>query len=335
MFNELTHDQARHLVDIRQAFEQWEDCRDRLAHSYAGSMRWAERKGYVYLLKKTGDSERSLGRRDRGTEATYWKFVKGRDEARARLQALDGRLEALAPVARALRLNRLPLTAARVLRHLGDAGLLGHPLLVVGTTALYLYESMAAVQLESGLLATTDMDLLWDARQALTLAGAPERAEGILGVLRRADRSFEPAARAPFRAVNRDGFMVDLIRPLELNPGVGEAVAPEPSGGLEAAEIVGLDWLVNVPKVDDIVVAHDGRPVRMSSVDPRVFALHKLWLAGRNDREPAKRDRDRAQAEAAAIMARRFGLAMADPALSALPAALRENVATLADSGAR
>jgi len=328
MFSELIHDQARHMVDVRQVFEELEACRDRLAHSFSGSMRWAQRKGYEYLLKKDGERERSLGRRDHGTEARYAAFTHGRDEARQRLQALDGRLDAMAPVARALRLNRLPLTAARVLRHLADAELLGNLLVVVGTTSLYLYEAMAAVQLEGGLLATEDMDLLWDARQALTLAGAPGRAEGILGILQRADRSFKPAARAPFRAVNRDGFMVDLIRPIDVrSPNV-------PAGeDLDAAEIAGLDWLVNAPKVDDIVIAHDGRPVRMWSVDPRVFALHKLWLADRADRPPLKRGRDRVQAAAAHAMAGRFGLGMRDPALSGLPAALRDNVAMLEGRG--
>ena len=328
MFTELNNDQARHVVDLRQVFEEWEICRSNFGHQYSGSMRWVERKGYPYLLKKDGRQERSLGRRDAETEAAYEAFIEGRKTARDRLASLDQRLDEMAPVCRALRLNRVPIITARVLRHLGEAGLLGQGLVVAGTTSLFLYESMAAVQLEGGLLATGDVDLLWDARRSLRLAGLPVRDEGFLALLRRADRSFKRVPRGPFRAVNRDGFMIDLIRPLNARPDDAD---------LDGAEITGLDWLVNAPKVNDVAVAQDGRPVRIWAVDPRVFALHKVWLSGRDDREPVKRGRDRAQANAAAALAARFGLDMRDPILSSMPAPLRASIVDLehAVEGAR
>jgi hypothetical protein len=40
-----------------------------------------------------------------------------------------------------------------------------------------------------------------------------------------------------------------------------------------------------------------GNPVRIAATDPRVFAVHKLWLSARPDREPQKRRRDLAQAQ--------------------------------------
>ncbi len=323
MFTELSHDQARHLVDVRQVFEEWESCRSVFDHRFSGSMRWGARKGYEYLLKKDGSRERSLGRRSGETEAIYRAFVEGRESARDRLAALNQRLDNMAPVSRALRLNRVPITAARVLRHLADVGILGKELVVVGTTSLFLYESMAAVQLEGGLLATGDVDLLWDARQALTLAGVPLRDKGLLAILRRADRSFERAERGPFRAVNREGFKVDLIRPIDMNT---------PQGDLDAAEIIGLDWLVSAPKVNDAVVAQDGRPLRLCCVDPRVFALHKAWLAARLDRDAAKRRRDHEQAQAAAAMAGRVGLDMRDSLLSSMPKSLRDGIDDLEDA---
>lgn len=44
--------------------------------------------------------------------------------------------------------------------------------------------------------------------------------------------------------------------------------------------------------------AQDGFPVPMVAPDPRLFALHKLWLAEQPDREPVKKGRDGAQAKA-------------------------------------
>jgi hypothetical protein len=66
--------------------------------------------------------------------------------------------------------------------------------------------------------------------------------------------------------------------------------------------------------------------------DPRAFALHKAWLAGRGDRDPAKRGRDAAQARLVAdLVATRLPLLrFDDPALGALPQALRALAGDLA-----
>jgi hypothetical protein len=40
-----------------------------------------------------------------------------------------------------------------------------------------------------------------------------------------------------------------------------------------------------------------GFPLRIVTVDPRAFAVHKHWILSRIDRDPLKKARDRAQAE--------------------------------------
>jgi hypothetical protein len=57
------------------------------------------------------------------------------------------------------------------------------------------------------------MDILWDIRPKLTLA-ADDQTEpgGLLSILRKSDRSFELSGSHPFQAVNRGGYMVDLIK---------------------------------------------------------------------------------------------------------------------------
>jgi hypothetical protein len=54
-------------------------------------------------------------------------------------------------------------------------------------------------------------------------------------------------------------------------------------------QIEGLDWLQNSPPFDAVAIV---------APDPRVWAVHKLWLSRRADRQPIKRHRDAAQAEA-------------------------------------
>ena len=322
MLAELNNAQRRQFVDVVQTFEAWEESKAELARRFVGSMRWVERKGHVYLLRKQASSEVSLGRKTDETEEIYCAFRNGRDAERKRYETLTAHLREMAPVNRALRLNRVPLITARILRHLADARVLGRNIFVVGTNSLYLYEALAGVHLTSDLLATADVDLLWDARQSLSLAVKDFRRAGVISYLRRADRSFRRSRGQLFRAVNREGFMVDLIQPID------DMFAATDGGAnhedLVGVAIEGLEWLVNAPKVDGIVIGEDGIPLRCWSVDPRAFALHKAWVSERPDREPLKRARDNAQAREGAWIAKHYlGMELSDPALSALPTFMR------------
>ena len=53
-------------------------------------------------------------------------------------------------------------------------------------------------------------------------------------------------------------------------------------------------------KFHQVAIAQDGFPVPMVAPDPRLFALHKLWLAEQPDCEPVKKGRDRAQGKGGA-----------------------------------
>lgn len=105
--------------------------------------------------------------------------------------------------------------------------------------------------------------------------------------------------------------------------------APEKIGQNEeelyAVGIEGLQWLVNAPKVEETVIGSDGMPLLISCIDPRAFALHKLWVSRRADRSPAQRPRDAAQAvTVAALVLAYLKLPFESRDLSALPKALRQ-----------
>jgi hypothetical protein len=325
VFNALDAEQARQAIDCRQVFDALRAAETNLTRRFAGSMAWKTVNGQDYLYRRRGRVEKSLGPRSGETEAMEAAFRAGRARADDMAQGLRARLERMAPVNVALRLGRVPNVVARVLRRLDEHGLLGPRIAVVGTNALFAYEAAAGVQFGSGLLATVDVDLALDARRSLTLA-AELRPEGLLGLLRKVDRSFAIRRDGDFRAVNRDGFMVDLITaaPRDLR-----RRAPRPRLGtaaedLEAVEIGKLQWLIEAPRFESIAIAENGLPVRMVAADPRFFAAHKLWLAEREDREPEKRGRDRLQAEAVAglLAGALSSLPLDDGSLSQLPAAL-------------
>ena len=127
--------------------------------------------------------------------------------------------------------------------------------------------------------------------------------------------------------------MVELIAPepkdaLRPSPPPRNSTAAEVAADLVAAPVPRLVWLENAPPFEAMAFGEDGRPVRIVTVDPRVFAAHKLWLSKRADRDLVKRGRDRQQARATyEIATDRLGLDFDDRfALSACPVALIEDL---------
>jgi hypothetical protein len=108
----------------------------------------------------------------------------------SRLETLNLRLGERARVNLALGLGRVPKLSARILRKLDSAGLLGRHLFVVGSHAPFAHEAAAGIFFESGLTETTDVDLLRDVRRRLRVALVDARAEGVIGLLKKVDRSF-------------------------------------------------------------------------------------------------------------------------------------------------
>ncbi len=174
---------------------------------------------------------------------------------------------------------------------------MGRNLKIIGTNALYAYEARAGVFLDRGLLATRDMDVLWDNRPKLRLFANDEvDNNGLIDILKKADRSFDLLSKKSFRAVNQSGYMVDLVKP---EPGSILEKESRRMGGaddLMAAEIKNLQWLVSAAKFSQIVIGDDGYPATMVVPEPRAFAIHKLWLSKQIDRDPVKKKRDRSQA---------------------------------------
>lgn len=295
-----TETQRRVFIDTTQVYEAYVAA-ERAAAKYRGGMHWKTAKGRQYLFKKH-DREghgRSLGPRSRATEKVLDEFRRGKREARATLSSLKRRVEEQARFCKAAGIQRVPSIAARILRVLEERG---GGLTVVGTNALYAYEAAAGVFMDSSVTATGDLDLLWDARSRLDAAIDPAAGD-LLAVLREADRSFRLLRAGGFRAVNRDGYLVDLITPA---PGALARGRTAGRGAMTPAEIRRLEWLVSAPKMETTAVGADGVPVRLVVPDPRAFVVNKLWLSGRKDRDPIKKPRDRAQAVAVATVVRRY-----------------------------
>lgn len=300
-WTEMTANQRRLSVDAAQLHLAYGEASGKY-RAYRGGMHWKKASGQEYLFRSRDRRGygKSLGARSAQTEAVYSDFHENKKRLAERLRHLREQLKEQARFCKAARVARVPRIVCAILRLLEQKKLLGSTLQVIGTNALYAYEAQAGVIFQSALMATRDADMLWDVRSKLQLeAAAPLARGGFLALLQQADRSFELIRKRSFRAVNRRGYMVDLLKPEPRPAHLQERRRMGPDGDdLVAAEIRNLQWLASSPKLTQHVIGDDGYPALMVAPDPRAFALHKLWLGRQADREPIKRRRDQEQAQA-------------------------------------
>ena len=300
-FKELSDNQRRVYIDAVQLYEAYLAAYHK-GRAYRGGMHWKKAKGREYLFRSRDryGYGNSLGPRSPETEKILEEFRKNKQQVKERLKNLKKRLKEQARFCKAAMIQRVPRVAAETLRHLDRQKLLGHNVLIVGTNALYAYEAAAGAYVDTAITATGDLDILWDVRSRLTLVADDIDKIGLLDILRKADRSFELSGPRSYRAINRDGYMVDLIKSEPKSLLIKERTQMGGPGDLKAAEIKNLQWLISSPKIYQIAIGEDGFPTAIAAPDPRAFALHKLWLSKQTNREAVKKQRDYDQALAVA-----------------------------------
>ena len=335
-YQELNADQRREAVNTQQRYAAYREALARVA-GFRGSMVWSATNGHEYLVRSHYDAsgvrrQTSLGPRSPQTEAIKHDYDHGRAEAQDRVTNLKAVLDRQAAINRAVGLGRVPLIGARIIRALDQVGLLGSVIRVLGTNAIYAYEAAAGIRIDPGLTSTEDIDLLFDARAALTFAASEEVSHpSLLRLLQKVDHSFRRSNQS-FRAVNNEGYLVDLIKPLRNPPWQDERQrAGEDADDLLAVEIEGLVWHENAPAFEAVAIDDKGAPCRIVATDPRVWTAHKLWLSKRADREPIKRRRDEAQAHAVGHLVAQYlpHLPYASEPLQMLPKAIFDDAVPL------
>ena len=323
---DLPEDAIRQYIDARQSFTAYEQAKVR-ALAYRGGMLWKTVKGRDYLVRTTTKSaQTSLGVRSDATEAIYLKFTEGKALAQESMRGLKAAIERHQRLNRALRVGRTPNIIIDVLAALESADMTDY-FTVVGTNALYAFETAASARIEEGLLATRDFDLLWDNRKKLSLVlQEGPLIDGMIGLLKKIDRSFVIREDQKYTAVNKDGYEVDFIRRnSDVNPARFSALDDD----FWVVKARSADWLLSAPKFKQMVVGVNGQMAYMNTVDPRAFALFKLWMAEQKDREYGKRLRDAAQAKAVvSLIAERLPQFSFDD-IKIFPASLIEKVDAL------
>lgn len=297
-YNGLDARTIRERVDMTQLWDAWIEADDLRRHSFRGSIRWEDRNGRDYLYSRKRGVVKSLGPRSPETEQTHAAFHQGREANKSRLSSLSVEMDRQAAVLRSLNARRLPLVAARTLRALRTHDKAA-TIRVIGTNALYAYEAMAGVVFSPEPTATGDVDILVDDRNRLRLLTDADEQVGLTRLVQQeVDKTFQSRNTMDFRLTNDKGYMIEFVRPEPMPmhrpmPGAD----PLETGDIHPAPIAGLQWLINSPVVEVIVLDERGFPAPMRCPDPRYWAVHKLWLSTRPDRDPQKKTRDQQQAD--------------------------------------
>lgn len=295
---ELDPDAQRQYIDARSTFLAHEQL-TKLAASVRGGMVWKTVKGTDYLIRTSpqGD-QKSLGPRTPQLEQVHADFVSRKASIEERLRAAREQLDRHKRLNKALRVGRTPSLVVRLLQSIANTGLNEH-FRVVGTHALYAYETAAGVRFPGAIATTMDVDLLWDTRKRITFSQKLARADGsMMALLRKLDPSFRLDEIDKYRAINSAGFYVDILRRPAAEDDPHPVRLSDDEEDFWVVQAERADELVNAPGFSEVIVGLDGSMARMNTIDPREFVRFKLWMSTLKTREAVKRQRDGLQAQA-------------------------------------
>ena len=293
----LSDNTARQFIDSSTVFDEYRRAHA-AARQYQGGMYWKKQDGYCYLVKTMPDNrQKRMGARSDETEAIHQEFVTRKSATESRLTSLRGALKEAERLNKALKVGRVPAVVISVLQAIEDAGLAEH-FKVVGTHALYAYESAAGVRITQSALATQDVDLLWDARRRVQFMADMGRLNiSVLGILQKADKSFRRKEDQLSTAINDKGFEIDFLRRVPQGDDPQPLRLSADEEDLWPVQARRADVLTDARRFEHIVVSATGRMALMRTIDPSVFVTFKTWLANEAPERPAiKRRRDAQQA---------------------------------------
>lgn len=283
-FQPFSDEQARVIVNLDQAYQVWMEALHTL-NDMPYNMRIKEVSGREYLYEVTDrrGSMKSKGPVDPEKQAEFDRYKTEKAELKDRLARSKETLKEQASLYRALRLPLLPAEAGKVLREADRLRFLGAQAMVVGTNALIAYALEANGFIRDAPDTTLDFDM------ALTGTDADEDRPTLWKVLKEADMTYSVNTERPFQARNARAYEVEI---LSAPSRIGGQIAQDKPRPIPLPE---QEWLLNGRRVDRVVGVRDGEAARMVVPDPRWFALQKLWIAEKPERDPQKKPKDRKQ----------------------------------------
>lgn len=306
MLLELSESQTRQQLDASSVFTALLEARGEAA-LVRGSMNWREIQGKRYLIRtSTTGGQKSLGPESPETQAIAERFFARKEMASDRLKQLTEQAAIMQRMNRALRVGRVPNVVVDTLNALEKAGISEH-FLVVGTHALYAFETAAGVRIPDGAMATRDVDPFFDTRKGVKLfSSLPTVDKSMIALLQKVDKTFRVRNSSKYTAVNASGFEVDIIRRMARDLDPHPLRMSDQEDDLWAAQVPSGDNILGARPFEAIVVATSGAMAKMRTIHPLDFARIKERLSRAIDRDPLKARKDALQASVAREIVREY-----------------------------
>jgi hypothetical protein len=294
---ELSKNQTRQYIDAEALLRAYRQARQE-ALEVRGSMIWREMRGVRYLIRTSAaGAQKSIGVDSADMQAIYARFMARKQAASTRVKTLTLKLTEQRKLNRVYRVGRTPNVVVRILQQLEKAGV-AEQFLTVGTHALYAYESACGVMVGTEALATRDIDLLFDTRKRLAFLSAMKHVDtSLIGVLKKADPSFQVRRDQLQTATNDEGFEVDLIRRDAAYGDPHPLRMTDDENGLWAVQVASGEKMLATTRFEQMVVGVSGEMAMMHTLHPLTFIRVKTSLANSATRDPLKRGKDLLQAQ--------------------------------------
>jgi hypothetical protein len=277
----FSDEQSRVIVNLEQTYQVWMDSL-RVLNDLPYNMRIKEISGREYLYEVTDrlGNMKSKGPLDSEKQAEFDQYKAEKAELKDRLSQSQAALKEQGSLYRALRLPMLPAEAGNILREADRLRFLGTQAMVVGTNALLAYALEANGFIRDAPSETMDFDM------ALTAIEADDQRPTLWKVLKEVDTTYSVNAERPFQARNSKAYEMEI---LSAPSRIGGQVARDKPRPVPLPE---QEWLLNGRPIDRVVGVRDGGAARMVVPDPRWFALQKLWMAEKPERNSQKKPKD-------------------------------------------
>lgn len=294
-FRPLSDNAARQVIDSEAIWSEFQLAKES-AKPYVGGLYWKKEGAYEYLVRTLpGNRRERLGPRSPELELLFQNFHAQKEATKRRLSALSEALNEAQRLNKALRVGRVPDSVVKLLNCFQEIGM-SESMVVVGTHALFAYESSAGVRILPDTPSARGVDPLGDARRRVTLlVGNDLHSENLLSALKQVDGSYRVRGegRENECIVNSKGFEVAFIHlstayiPIQSNQLVGSPGNGAPSTGLVNKELL--------PSYRQIVISSTGKMATMRVLTPEAYVDFCMALAIRESRAPEDRSRDLAQ----------------------------------------
>lgn len=253
-------------------------------------------------------SQTSLGRHTAELEGIFQRFMERKANIEERLTRLKAAATQHQRSNRALRVGRAPRLLIDTLNRLEKAGLGAH-FCVVGTNALYAYESACGVRVQDNATATQDIDLLLDTRKYLSFVTTMDTLDtSLLSVFKKVDKTFELREDQRYTAVNAEGFEIDVVRRAAKDSDPHPLRESNCEEDFWAVQISTCSNLLDGGYFEQAVVGTSGHMTMVRAPAPASFVRVKQKLSAVRNRDPLKAHKDALEAAIVSQLIQHYAL---------------------------